>query len=312
MSLFPSFLCTGIEKNKALMKSIRILVILLSAFAVHISAVAQTDDAQRRWEMQLDTGRVNPLRAEYLHLEKDIVLDEFNKQPNFGMYKDNYFITGVPTNKSIDSRTADAKFQLSIRQRLFNTVMPFNTQLMLIYTQQSFWNIYEESSPFADNNYNPGLLLIKPVIDNNRLKGMATISFEHESNGKDSLESRSWNYVTLSGIYFHNSIISIQAKVWYGWVDSETSTLFDYKGYGMVALNYRGLRNGLGASLVINPSRKAVNTRLEFTYQPNRNANQYLFVQWYQGYGESLLEYDRYTSMLRIGISIRAPMRSLY
>ena len=195
------------------MKPGKIIFIVLSVFAVHTSVVAQTDDAKKRWEAQIDTNRVNPLKPEYLQLEKDIVLEQFNKQPNFGMYKDNYFITGIPTNKAITNQTADAKFQISIRQRLFNSIMPFNTQLMLIYTQKSFWDIYDESSPFADNNYNPGLLLIKPIIDKNRLKGMATLSFEHESNGRDSLDSRSWNYFTLSGVYFYNAYFSVQAKV---------------------------------------------------------------------------------------------------
>lgn len=186
----------------------KIILIILAVLALHTSVVAQTDDARKRWDSQIDTNRVKPLRPDYLILEKDIVLEQFNQQPNFGLYKDSYFSTGIPTNKAITTKTADAKFQISIRQRLFNTIMPFNTQLMLIYTQKSFWNVYDESAPFADNNYNPGLLLIKPIVDNKRLKGMATLSFEHESNGKDGLESRSWNYFTLSGIYYYNTLVS--------------------------------------------------------------------------------------------------------
>ncbi|MDR2920835.1 MAG: phospholipase A [Tannerella sp.] len=294
------------------MKPGKFIFIVLSVFAVYTSIIAQTDDAKKRWEAQIDTNRVNPLKPEYLQLDKDIVLEQFNKQPNFGMYKDNYFITGIPTNKAITHQTADAKFQISIRQRLFNTIMPFNTQLMLIYTQKSFWDIYDESSPFADNNYNPGLLLIKPIMDKNRLKGMATLSFEHESNGKDSLDSRSWNYFTLSGVYFYNASFSVQAKVWYGWLDGENPGLFDYRGYGLLALNYRSFNDKFGASLVMNPCKKALNTQLELTFRPNKNANQYFFLQWYQGYGESLLEYDRYTSMVRVGICMRPPMRNLY
>lgn len=290
----------------------KIILIILAVLALHTSVVAQTDDARKRWDSQIDTNRVKPLRPDYLILEKDIVLEQFNQQPNFGLYKDSYFSTGIPTNKAITTKTTDAKFQISIRQRLFNTIMPFNTQLMLIYTQKSFWDVYDESAPFADNNYNPGLLLIKPIVDNNRLKGMTTLSFEHESNGKDGLESRSWNYFTLSGIYYYNIMFSVQAKIWYGWLCEENHDLFDYRGYGLIALNYRSIKNRIGASLVLNPCKKAVNTQLELTFQPNKNANQFLFVHWYQGYGESLLEYNRYSSMVRFGICIRPPMRSLY
>ncbi len=103
-----------------------------------------------------------------------------------------------------------------------------------------------------------------------------------------------------------------QAKIWYGWLEPETSDLFKYKGYGLLALNYRSFNDRFGTSLVINPSQAALNTQLELTFKPNKKANQYLFLQWYQGYAESLLEYNQYTSMIRLGICIRPPMRNLY
>ena len=294
------------------MKSTQIAFIVLYVFATHTSTFAQTEEVKQKWIEQIDTNHVNLLKSEYLQVEKSQAMEQFDKQLSFGMYKDNYFITGVPTNNAINNQTADAKFQISIRQRLFKSIMPFETQLMLIYTQKSFWDIYDESSPFADNNYNPGLLLIKPVIDKNRLLGVASFSFEHESNGRQGLESRSWNYFTLSGTYFFNAYFYAQAKLWYGWIDGENPDLFDYRGYGLVALNYRSFNDKFGVSFVINPCKETVNTQLELAFQPNKNANQYLFLQWYQGYGESLLEYNQYASMVRIGICIRPAMRNLY
>jgi Outer membrane phospholipase A len=294
------------------MKLMQIAFIVLYVFATHTSTFAQTEEVKQKWIEQIDTNHVNLLKSEYLQVEKSQAMEQFDKQLSFGMYKDNYFITGVPTNKAINNLTADAKFQISIRQRLIKSIMPFETQLMLIYTQKSFWNIYDESSPFADNNYNPGLLLIKPVIDKNQLLGVASFSFEHESNGRQGLESRSWNYFTLSGIYFFNAYFYAQVKLWYGWIGGENPDLFDYRGYGLVALNYRSFNDKFGVSFVINPCKETVNTQLELTFQPNKNANQYLFLQWYQGYGESLLEYNQYASMVRIGICIKPAMRNLY
>ena len=294
------------------MKLMQIAFIVLYVFATHTSTFAQTEEVKQKWIEQIDTNHVNLLKSEYLQVEKSQAMEQFDKQLSFGMYKDNYFITGVPTNKAINNLTADAKFQISIRQRLIKSIMPFETQLMLIYTQKSFWDIYDESSPFADNNYNPGLLLIKPVIDKNQLLGVASFSFEHESNGRQGLESRSWNYFTLSGIYFFNAYFYAQVKLWYGWIGGENPDLFDYRGYGLVALNYRSFNDKFGVSFVINPCKETVNTQLELTFQPNKNANQYLFLQWYQGYGESLLEYNQYASMVRIGICIKPAMRNLY
>ena len=286
---------------------------ILLVFAVTTSVVAQTDEIGQMWSAQNDTARINPFKPQYLQIEFDEIKERFLTQPNFGMYKDNYFITGVPINKAINNQTADAKFQISIRQRLFNTIMPFNTQLMLIYTQKSFWDIYEKSFPFADNNYNPGLLLTKPIVNNDSYKGVVLFSIEHESNGKDSLENRSWNYITLSGIYFFNINFHVQAKVWYGWADKDNSDLFDYRGYGLIALNFRSRNERIATSLILNPTRNfSVNTQLEINYKINKRANQFLFLQWYDGYGEGLLDYNKYTSMVRAGICIKPIFRKLY
>lgn len=288
-----------------------ILLCVAVCFVENLSA--QIKEVDNMWSKQRDTAKVDFKKPMYLTITEEEVLDLLSNQPDFGMYKDNYFITGVPTNKSINNQTADAKFQISIRQRLFKRTMPFNTQLMLIYTQKSFWDIYDESSPFADNNYNPGLLLTKPIIHNNNLKGMASFSFEHESNGRNGAENRSWNFFTLSGTYFFNPYFFVQAKVWYGWLGEDNPDLYDYRGFGLIALNYRSINDRIAISLVLNPIKNfSVNTQLEVNYKLNKRANQFLFLQWYQGYGEGLLDYNRYTSMVRAGICIKSPLRNLY
>jgi len=266
------------------------------------------------WQNKMDTGKIDFRKASYFPVTEKEILELFDKQASFSMYKDNYFVTGIPVNKQISKYTADAKFQISIRQRLTKTVLPFNSFLMLTYTQKSFWDIYEKSAPFADNNYNPGLMLAKPLVQDNLLKGLVNIAFEHESNGKDTVESRSWNYFVVSGVYFFNAYFSAQAKVWEGWLGKENNDLFKYRGYGLIALNYRSLNDKFWASFIINPRSnfKDFNTQIELNFKLNPKMNQYLFIQWYNGYGESLLEYNQYASMVRLGICIKPPLRNLY
>jgi phospholipase A1 len=130
----------------------------------------------------------------YLQISEEEYIAAVDKEPSFGLYKENYFITGAAIDKQISRHTADAKFQVSVRQRLTNAELPLHAYVMLTYSQKSFWDIYAKSSPFTDNNYNPGLALLAPVINNNRLMGMVKIAIEHESNGQgDSILSRSWN-----------------------------------------------------------------------------------------------------------------------
>ncbi|MCK3683101.1 phospholipase A [Maribellus sp. YY47] len=292
---------------------------IISLFLVSIYSVsnlhAQDKEVEELWKNQIDTGRVVFTKSMYLEINEQQVLDLLDRQPSFGMYKDNYFTTGVPTNKKIDQYSADAKFQISIRQRLTKTVLPFNSLLMLTYTQKSFWDIYQDSYPFADNNYNPGLALAKPIVVNNKLGGIGILAFEHESNGiGDSLKSRSWNYFVFTGTYFYNMYFTVQAKVWAGGVSDDNPDLLAYRGYGLVAVNYRSKSDRLWISAIVNPLNNltSFNTQLELNFKIAPKFNQYLFVQWYNGYGERLLEYNQYTSMIRIGICIKPPLRNIY
>jgi phospholipase A1 len=300
--------------------TIRLLVIILFGCTDNLSA--QYKEVEEMWQHQLDTVKVGFTKPMYLQISEEEILKLFDRQPSFGMYKDNYIVTGIPANERTNKNTADVKFQISVCQRLTKTILPFNTFLLLTYTQKSFWDVYKKSSPFGDSNYNPGLGLIKPVILNNQLRGMASIAFEHESNGKDSLESRSWNYFVLSGVYFFNAVFSAHAKIWAGFLskgkpelgEGGNPDLYKYRGYGLVTFNYRSLNDKFWVSAVLNPRNnfRGLNTQLELNFKLGAKSNQYLFVQWYDGYCESLLEYKRYKSMLRVGFCIKSPIRNFY
>lgn len=292
-----------------------IFSLLLLLISSDYNLFAQGKELEELWRNQLDTGKIAFTKSRYLEVDEKEVLNLINRQPSFAMYKDNYFITGIPTNQEITKYTADAKFQLSFRQRLSKSVLPFNSLLMLTYTQKSFWDIYQKSSPFTDNNYNPGLALAKPIIVHNKLEGIGILAFEHESNGiGDSLESRSWNYFVFTGTYFYNLYFTFQAKIWAGWADSENADLFNYRGYGLIAINYRSLNDRIWITAIINPRKRfeGINTQLELSLKLTPKANQYLFLQWYNGYGESLLEYNQFSSMIRMGICIKPPLRNMY
>lgn len=92
-----------------------------------------------------------------------------------------------------------------IQSEITQSVLPFNTFLYLTYTQKSFWDIYAESSPFGDSNYNPGIGLGRYITKDNKLIGAGLIQIEHESNGRDGDDSRSWNRLSGSIKYFHKS-----------------------------------------------------------------------------------------------------------
>jgi len=304
------------------MRRIVLMLLILSSSVIVQDLSGQIKELKDMWINQLNDRNTDFGKTTRLKISENEFLDLLDKQPSFAMYKDNYFITGIPLDREINKHTANAKFQLSIRQRLTKTILPYNSFLVLTYTQKSFWNIYDKSSPFTDNNYNPGLALVKPVIYKDMFRGVASIALEHESNGKDSLGSRGWNYMVLSGLYFFNINFSVQAKVWAGIFDrgdpgltgAGNSDLLNYRGYGLLDFNYRSLDDKIWISAMINPRKRIgdFNTQLEFNFKLNKKANQYLFIQWYRGYGESLLDYKKFNSMIRMGICIKPPLRNLY
>lgn len=115
------------------------------------------------------------------------------------MYQDNYMITGIPLHREIGSETADVKYQISFKHLLTRRLLPLDSYLFLTYTQTAFWNLYTFSSPFEDINFNPGVGLGKAVFNSDdRLVGMAFLKAEHESNGRDSIYSRSWNSISVN------------------------------------------------------------------------------------------------------------------
>lgn len=242
-------------------------------------------------------------------------MEAIRKEPPFGIFRDNYFITGAPIGETPTRTNADAKFQISFKHRLTDRVLPFGTYLFLTYTQKSFWDIYQESSPFAETNYNPGLGLGKLFFQNGKLDAFILFQLEHESNGLPTESSRSWNSVSVNYLKFVNNALLVGLKVWlpFGYT-TDNDDLIQYIGYQEFTAHWR-ITNRL---LLDVQARKAADwnrrgsLQTGLSYQVNKNANQYLYLQWWQGYAESLIIYEQSSSMLRFGITIKPVFPSYY
>lgn len=238
-----------------------------------------------------------------------------DSQPAFGVYKDNLFLTGFPLNKSINKQTADVFLQISIRHRLTRSRLPFNSFLYLTYTQKSFWNIYAKSAPFKDNNYNPGIGIGRYIIYDNKLYGIMCLQLEHESNGKDGSDSRSWNMISMSAKYFINYRLSVSGKLWLPYVDGdENKDLLTYRGLGYFSIEYLSRNQRWWITAEVSPRKKVlnINTTLTAAYQISKNNNLYLYARFFEGTGENLLEFNKYTINTRFGICIKPDFSSIF
>lgn len=245
----------------------------------------------------------------------DSVRAELDKMPYFTLFRDNYFSGGIPLGTKPTGHNSDVKFQLSISQRLTKSKLPFDSYLFIQYTQKAIWDVFRESLPMRDLNFNPGIGLGHLIIRHNKYIGKAYLMLEHESNGKDSIDSRSWNKITFSWALVLNDNWETQFKTWIPIIDGENNKdILKYNGIFQFAVNYRTCNKRLQIGALIT-QRKAwfgFNTQLELSYKFNKRENQFFFIQYYNGYGENLLEYNQYKNMLRVGFVIKPQDFSLY
>ncbi|MBD5190151.1 MAG: phospholipase A [Bacteroidales bacterium] len=239
----------------------------------------------------------------------DSLKNEFLNAPYFGLYKDNYFTVGTTVGKKPDKHNSDVKFQLSIAQRLTKTTLPLNSYLFIAFSIKAMWNVFENSLPMRDLNFNPGLGWSFPFFSKGRYAGKFTFMIEHESNGRDGEESRSWNKISFAGSTLVNEWLMVHSKFWIPIVDGENNRdILKYSGIyqGGLAVTTPNQRFGWALTLV---KRKGwnlnFNTILEFNWRIFPKDNEYFFVQYYNGFGECMLDYNKFHSRIRVGMVIK-------
>ena len=109
------------------------------------NTILQVDSLSLRNNYLNEMQSINVLKHKPIEVSEDLVRSVLDKQAPFAVYKDNYMVTGIPLNKSVTRKTADAFFQFSIRHRVTRSVFPFNSFLYITYSQKSFWDIYDEN-----------------------------------------------------------------------------------------------------------------------------------------------------------------------
>lgn len=235
----------------------------------------------------------------------------FDSGPYFTFYKDNYFIVGTALGSKPTAYNSNVKFQISIQQKLTRSTLPWNTYIYLFYTQKCFWDVFRNSLPMTDLNFNPGIGIAKPFFSTvtGRYVGKAFLVLEHESNGRDGDASRSWNKVSFGGNIYIDQNLMVSTKFWIPIIDGgNNKDILNYCGIFQTSIDYMTNNRRFGASVLLvkrkswNPFNWNVQLDLKFRVFPKDN--QYLFMQYYNGYGEGLLAFREYHSQIRIGICL--------
>ncbi len=238
-------------------------------------------------------------------------LNAKSRYPVVGLWRNSYFTTGLSLNKPVSQYSADAKFQVSLAVRLWN--IKGKADIFFTYSQHSVWDIYQESCPFRESAYNPGVWAAWQVTDKTKL----LFGIEHESNGMNGEESRSFNYATVAFVYEPYAHWRFGGRVWYGYYDRENiDNYYRYRGVCHFWATYHTLNERFSATALVNPTDwfRNYNVQLEAAWKMAKRGDWIpsLYVQFTSGYGDTMLEYNRYHCKVRIGISLMNNKLGLY
>ncbi len=261
-------------------------------------------------QSQIVTGREKPT------YNVDSLRREYDKAPTFGLYKDNYFIFGTALNHRPNRENTNVKFQISIQMKLTRSTLPLDTYLYLYYSQKVFWNVLEKSMPMTDLNFNPGIGLAKPLFRDGRYLGRVYLQLEHESNGRDSIQSRSWNKISLGANIMIENNLTVHGRFWIPIVDGENNRdILKYKGLYQVGVQYRTNNNKWAFNIMFE---KRMTWKLNYNiigdiqWYISKKFDWCIYAQYFSGYGESLLYYNKYVNQLRVGIGFAPRLFSVY
>lgn len=220
-----------------------------------------------------------------------------------------------PNNTVTDAQTLDStelKFQLSFKTKVAENLFDDNGDLWVGYTQSSRWQSYnsDASRPFRETNYEPEVILA--FRNNYSLLGwkgrMTALHFNHQSNGRSDPLSRSWNRAILNvGLDRENWALTL--RPWWRLkedaADDNNRDMEDYMGRGDATLTWH--KNGHEVSLMARHSLRSGDRShgaLQFDYGFPINRLLRGHVQVFDGYGESLIDYNHKATYVGVGVSL--------
>lgn len=237
-------------------------------------------------------------------------------------YRPNYFLPLTYSNRpnldparelgrDVDLDHAEVKFQFSLEFDLWHQMLGRDMDLYFAYTQQAWWQMYNStnSSPFREVNHEPELgVILRPDL---RLLGMNVrqlrLGAVHHSNGRDETLSRSWNRAFATAILDRGNFATA-LRVWHRVPEDadedDNPDITDYYGHFEWYAFYKWRRNTLGFMVRNNLDHEDNRGAVQIDWSYPLSDRLKFYMQYYNGYGESLIDYDHSTNRLGIGLML--------
>lgn len=213
----------------------------------------------------------------------------------------------------LDADNTEVQFQLSIKTPLAVDLFNQRIDLFAAYTVRSFWQLYNNdvSSPFRETNHEPEFWL--QVRSDWEIFGfqnnVSAIGLSHMSNGQGGTLSRSWNRI-YAAIALERGNLVFMLRPWIrieeDLEDDDNPDITDYYGHGELWMAYKYKkhifslmsRNNLESGFSLG----AVELGWSFPFFGYPFLKGY--IQYFSGYGESLIDYNQYVNRIGFGLQL--------
>lgn len=263
-------------------------------------------DALERRAKNEKVARYNPFTIT-AHKPNYLIPLSYNLNPN--PRPNNTDVYGYGLQRS------ELKFQVSFKFPIGPALWNDRIQVYGAYTNRSWWQAYnsQASAPFRETNHEPEVFAVMPF----KYSGLGfesaaiTVGMSHQSNGQSGLRSRSWNRI-YSSVTLEKEGWVVNFKPWIRLSESAKSSPTDPEGddnpdisdftghfelgvfrryddrhslYGIIRHNFQTHKGAL---------------QLGYSYPLNKRFKGY--VEVFDGYAESMIDYNHHNTRLGIGI----------
>lgn len=233
--------------------------------------------------------------------------DENDLSLGIKTYELNYLLpfTYTKNTPSDERKKFETKFQFSVQKPIFYDIFGFKEMLSVAYSQTSWWQTSRDSTPFRESNYRPEIFLSAPVNFGFEPLKSLKIGFIHESNGLGGDKSRSWNRAYVSAdVAFGELLITPRAWVVVGRIN-DNEDIREYRGNADINVRYKLGGHILSAMLRSNLHLDStLRGSVELGWNFPLFSGIYGYLNYFNGYGDSLIDYDRHINRIGLGVSV--------
>ncbi len=273
----------------------------------------------RFWELERATDCSTFGLRGYRPISFDLVAsDSVNQQPSSSA-------EGRTALTQENYRKSETRIQLSARVKVAKDLLTGGSDtrsdsLWVGFTQQSYWQFFspELSRPFRTTDYEPEAMYVYPAdigLPGGWRLRYTGLGISHQSNGRELPLSRSWNRGYLMTGFELDDRFSVEAKIWkrlFGKGDDDNPNITDFIGRGELTGTWNVNKANTVAATLRHPLRSGGkgSARLDYFRAFGRgaadgNLNDLRFhVQYFTGYGDSLLDYNRKRNVLSVGLAL--------